>query len=244
MSLTPLQRALSYPYECPDFDFILSNGEVVELDTLDPLQLMNSSINGRCLSEIFPHWQPVAKVVACGSNRAPTQLLRKFGSDWPSPVLSIHAQLLNWDAVRSAHITSYGTIPAALRVSPGARLSICVQLLDQHSLERMHRTEALGINYEYQKIEGVVLRSTAGEQMLRDCYVYNGLHGHLLLNGPQAFAEIECQGRSFSQLSQPELLRTVQQHLNPNQNLEEWVTEAQASRARRLEINSLLKQLR
>ena len=89
-----------------------------------------------------------------------------------------------------------------------------------------------------------MLCNSAEELRINDCHVYSGLHGHLLLDGPQAFSEIECEGRRFSQLPQSELLRKVQQRLSPHQTLEEWITEAQSSRTRRLKLNAQLKQLR
>ena len=239
MKLTPLERALNYPYHCPDFSFVVAEGRTIPISEIDPENLLASRIGDRSITEHFPEWSPVAKVVACGSNRAPAQLLRKFGSEWPAPVLSVRAQLVGWDVVRSAHITSYGTIPAALIPSPGATVAISLQLLDEQSLERMHRTEAIGINYSYESIDGVVLAGAP----ISNCTVYRGLHGHLLLDGPQAFAEIECAGRQLPEMNQPDLLRKVQQMLSPELSLESWISHAQAKREHRLQITARLKDL-
>lgn len=240
MKLSPLDRALSYPYHCPGHSFVIADGRTIPISEIDPENLLASRIGDGSISEHFPEWNPVAKVVACGSNRAPAQLLRKFGSKWPAPVLSVRAQLMGWDVVRSAHITSYGTIPAALIPSPGATVAISLQLLDEQSLERMHRTEAVGINYSYEAIDGIVLAGAS----ISNCTVYRGLHGHLQLDGPQAFAEIECTGRQLPEMNQPELLRKVQQMLSPELNLESWITYAQAKREHRLQITAQLKDLR
>ena len=133
MKLSPLERALNYPYHCPDFSFLIARGRAIPVSEIDPENLLNSRIDGRRISDQFPTWNPTARVVACGSNRAPTQLIRKFGKEWPAPVLSVRAQLVGWDVVRSAHITSYGTIPAALIQCPGATVAISIQLLDEQS---------------------------------------------------------------------------------------------------------------
>ena len=123
-----LKRALGYPYSFPDRDFVLSNGDIQDLED-------DSILSGR------------KPVLAVGSNRSPEQLLRKFGSDNLVPVT--HAELSDYDVVYSAHIASYGSIPATLNASPGTIVNVCLTWLSSPQLSRMHETESLGVSYVY-----------------------------------------------------------------------------------------------
>ena len=51
--------------------------------------------------------------------------------------------------VYAAHIASYGAIPAVLALSPGTIVDIAITWLTKLQLQRMHETEAIGINYDY-----------------------------------------------------------------------------------------------
>ena len=82
-----------------------------------------------------------------GSNRSPEQLLRKFGDSETIPVTN--ARLWDYDVFYSAHVASYGSIPAVLGGAVGTVVDVSVTWLLPHQLQRMHETEAVGKSYDY-----------------------------------------------------------------------------------------------
>ena len=125
---TSLARAFGYPYPAPAGDFLLRDGAVHPLEPDLPLG------------------DRVA-VLGVGSNRAPEQLRRKFGDQAVVPVTT--ARLRDHDVVYSAHMASYGSIPATLIASPGTTVTVALNWLTTAQLRRMHETEAIGVNYDY-----------------------------------------------------------------------------------------------
>ena len=121
-------RALNYPYYAIEGDFLFTDGATIELED-------DSLLNNR------------QAVLAVGSNRSPEQLVRKFGKNETIPVTK--ATLHDYDVFYSAHIASYGSIPAVLGRSYGTLVDLSVTWLLPHQLERMHETEALGKSYDY-----------------------------------------------------------------------------------------------
>ena len=121
-------RALNYPYSAIEGDFLFTDGATIKLED-------DSFLNSR------------QAVLAVGSNRSPEQLVRKFGRNETIPVTK--ATLRDYDVFYSAHIASYGSIPAVLGRSDGTSVDLSVTWLLPHQLERMHETEALGKSYDY-----------------------------------------------------------------------------------------------
>lgn len=134
--MTPeeLARALDYPYPAPLPPWIFAGHDVHR----------PGSPGFAALARDIRRDERVP-VVAAGSNRAPVQLRRKFGTEDAFPVSTI--RLRNVDTVYSAHFASYGAIPATLAPSPGTVLHTAVLWLTAAQLERMNESEALGVNY-------------------------------------------------------------------------------------------------
>ncbi|MCW9045698.1 MAG: hypothetical protein OQK35_05145, partial [Alphaproteobacteria bacterium] len=126
-----VRLALSYPYNLPKHSYLLTE------EGAKPLE---GSFN---TDQKVP-------VLACGSNQSPDQLLRKFSgmlADDPIPVT--RGYLNGFDVAYSAHISSYGSIPASPVATQGVRSSLAINWLTPLQLERMHDTEALGQNYAF-----------------------------------------------------------------------------------------------
>ncbi|HHM04967.1 MAG TPA: hypothetical protein ENJ19_04385 [Gammaproteobacteria bacterium] len=165
-------------------------------------------------------------VLSLGSNAAPEQLRRKYAG-LPPPVMVpvIRATLSGFDVVYSAHITRYGSIPAALQAAPATAVEIFVNLLSTEQLAVMHRSESLGQNYAFSRLRGIELRLDGGRDLAEACF-YRSRWGLLDLGeGPLALAAIVARGRRFPALSEGEVLVRVRDRLAPGLELDEFIAQ-------------------
>ena len=197
-----IARALGYPYPAPTGDFVFRGGNVEALDENIPL------------TDRIP-------VLAVGSNRAPEQLLRKFGDNALVPVTV--ARLMDHDVVYSAHMASYGSIPATLAPSPGTRVAVSLTWLTPEQLERMHETEAIGVNYDYGVARNLEIETGAGRPKVPvGCYL--GRRGaHAPDGAPVALAEVEAAGRVFGSATQSEMLSRAHVGHGDGETFEAWL---------------------
>ena len=203
MTTDPLiLSALNYPYSSPAYDFVLDNGSAA------PLQDRKSH-QGRI------------PVLAIGSNRSPEQLLRKFGDQDVLPVTC--AKLGDYDAVYAAHIASYGSIPAVLARSPGTIVDIAITWLTKLQLQRMHETEAIGINYDYGVADSLKINADY-DYKNQNIGCYLGRRGCLNMMGNIiALKEITATKRVFSAFSQSEILKEIWLHEQKEIQFEAWL---------------------
>lgn len=178
-----LARAYGYPYPAPDHDFVFHAGKVQSLEGSEEL-------GGR---------QPV---IAVGSNRAPEQLARKFGSGAEARIPVTWAWMHGYDVVYCAHLAGYGSVPATLHVSPETEVRVAVTWLTEAQLDRMHETENVGVSYVYGTFPQESVDLGAGRPSMRaGCYITK--RGALALDGePIALAEVEARRRRYRSLSQ------------------------------------------
>ncbi|NWG45013.1 MAG: hypothetical protein HXY25_00500 [Alphaproteobacteria bacterium] len=141
--------ALAYPFDCPDTSWCLADGEIRPFDDRA----------AAAAAEPGRH-----AVIACGSNGAPAQILRKFGPTGGT-VPTIRARLADFATVHAAKFTAYGSMPATLIRQEGAFTTVFVNLLDEAQLERMHRTEALGVEYVFEGLKGLALTLETGGRL-------------------------------------------------------------------------------
>jgi len=203
MTIDPLiLRALDYPYSYPAYDFVLDNGSAVPLHD-------RNSLEGRI------------PVLAIGSNRSPEQLLRKFGDQNFLPVTCV--KLCDYDVVYAAHITSYGSIPAVLARSPGTIVDIAITWLTKIQLKRMHKTEAIGINYDYGVANSLRINADY-DYNNKDIGCYLGRRGCLNIMGNViALKEITATKRVFGAFSQSEILKEIWLHEQKEIQFEAWL---------------------
>ena len=175
-----LERALNYPYTLEEKDFLFVAGGTTQLR--DDSVLANRKA-----------------VLATGSNRSPEQLLRKFGDSETIPVTK--ARLWNYDVFYSAHVASYGSIPAVLGRSIGTVVDLSVTWLLPHQLQRMHETEAVGKSYDYG--ESSSLRIELGSnRIVRNIGCYLGRRGYANFVGSSvALKEVNALNRKVPSLS-------------------------------------------
>ena len=197
-----ISRALDYPYSSPAYDFVLDKG------SLAPLQ-DRKSLEGRI------------PVLAIGSNRSPEQLLRKFGDQNVLPVTRV--KLCDYDVVYAAHIASYGSIPAVLARSPGTIVDIAITWLTKLQLQRMHETEAIGINYDYGIADSLKINADY-DYKNQNIGCYLGRRGCLNIMGNIiALKEITATKRVFSAFSQSEILKEIWLHEQKEIQFEAWL---------------------
>jgi hypothetical protein len=107
--------------------------------------------------------QGCVAVVAAGSNAAPEQIARKwFGRGSPNRIAVVPATLTGLASLYSAHITSYGSVPATLHPVPGARSRLHVLFIPTGELARLDETESIGRNYLVARLDGMYAQTPAG----------------------------------------------------------------------------------
>lgn len=199
-----LNRAYGYPYPAPDHDFLFAGGDIAPLSA-------EAGLSAR---------QPV---IAVGSNRAPEQLARKFGTGAGVEIPVTWAWMHGFDVVYCAHLAAYGSVPATLHASPGTDVRVAVTWLTESQLERMHETENVGENYVYGTFDEDVIDLGAGRPAVPPgCYITR--RGALALDGtPVALSEIEARNRRFSSLAQAAKLALLHERFGDRPGLEDWI---------------------
>lgn len=184
------ERASSYPYDAPQGGFVLDHGRLVKLD--DP-----SLLEGR------------VAVLSVGSNRAPVQLLRKFGDTAVVPVTP--AVLHDCDIVHVAMVSYYGAVPCTAFPSPGTDVMLNIAWLDADQLQTMHKTEAVGVAYDYVRMyAGIVSHLPVPEAgggivpPASPVFGYSACGGVLDVGGgrPAGLARIPAHNRRYQTFSQ------------------------------------------
>ena len=152
IALSDIDRARLYPYPAPVGGYLLANGMLYYLDQAK-INRHKWLLDGR------------VAVLSVGSNRAPVQLLRKFGNNAVVPVTP--ARLFDCDIVHAAMLGYYAAVPCTAYPSDGCIVSLNVAWLDSTQLEQMHRTEGIGVAYDY-----VIMRNVVHDMVVPDQPVY------------------------------------------------------------------------
>lgn len=184
-----LTLALDYPYDAPEWSYLLRAGALVPL------------MKGR-EGDLF---KDRYAVVAHGSNRSPEQLLRKFGSNATIPVT--YGWLSGYDVVYGAHVARYGAITSTLAAIGGCQVRVAVTWLTRQQLARMHQSERM--NYSYGHLPALAYLPEAGPRP-ETLSTYVGNRGALLLEGaPVGLEAVQAEGRPHLAMTQ----RLIQQRL-------------------------------
>ena len=217
-----LARALDYPYTIATRSFVLAGGQEQPFSA--------AATAGR------------VPVLAYGSNQSPEQLRRKFAAA-DAPVAVQRAVLGDHDVVYSAHLASYGAVPAALRHVPGTRVGIAVTWLARDQVAHMHATELPHGNYAFARLDGIDVTLAEGGR-LTTAYAYVNTRGHLDWHGAAvALAAVSATGRALATAHQPEVLGWVRDRLAPAAPLAAFVAGSVADAAlRRARIAALAQQ--
>ena len=198
-----LHRARSYPYDFPSHSFTYENGTLRDFEPA-------------LAAERTP-------VLAIGSNQSPQRLLQKFGHDASHVIPVQRAHLADFDVVFSAHISSYGAVPAMLQTSPGASVAVAVTWLNDEQLEIMHHSEIAAANYWFAELQQVTVTLDDGA-IHSQAYAYLSSRGHLqIAAAPAALAAINCRGRRYLSMSTSEALEHVRRRVAPELDADRFV---------------------
>ncbi|WP_425406438.1 hypothetical protein [Hwanghaeella sp.] len=216
-----LARARNYPYAFPRRSFVYRNGEEAPFDA--------ALKQGR------------TPVLAFGSNQSPERLRQKFGNADGHVIPVERGRLKDFDVVFSAHITSYGAVPAMLQVSEGASVELAVTWLDGHQLEIMHHSEVRAANYFFAALDGVTLH-LSDDQVHTTAFAYVGTRGHLEHDegGAIALATVPCEGRRFRSMTTAEALELVRLRHAADQGPEDFIHTMVGDSDRRAAIQATL----
>jgi hypothetical protein len=198
-----LQRARGYPYAFPRESFVYRDSGNAPFDP--------ALTAGR------------TPVLAIGSNQSPERLAQKFGHDASHVIPVERARLDGFDVVYSAHVTSYGAIPAMLQVCAGAAVSVAVTWLNEAQLAIMHESEIAAANYAFAELADVrVVLDSRRESPAALAYVSS--RGCLTHDGePVALAAIECIGRRFAAMHTHEVLERVRVRVAPDLSADAFI---------------------
>lgn len=195
-----LIRAAGYPYDITEHSFTFIGGAEAPFDPV--------LREGR------------RPVIGYGSNQSPLRLRQKYGTDH-EPIPVQRAWLSDHDVVYSAHFSSYGSLPAALRHVPGTRVAVAVNWLSDAELEIMHPTEI--DSYDFAHLDNLELQLDGGD-VLERAYAYLSFRGHVADAGrPLALREVASENRQFPALGQRDALSLMRDRIAPGDDLADFV---------------------
>jgi len=117
-----------------------------------------------------------------------------------------------------------------------------VTWLTDAQLQRMHETEAVGVNYDYTRLHDINLTIENGDT-LDTAHAYLSRRGCLNRDGkPVPLAELPTQNRTWTSMSQGEVLDYARSLIAPNKDTETFIAEGIKSPALRLKRANTLAQ--
>ncbi len=212
-ALDPVERAMSYPYAIPDCSYVFDKAG------WRPAEIDRALTAGR------------RPVLACGSNRSPDQLARKY-FDFDAVSIPVQrAWLRDFDVVYAAHITGYGSVSACPMPAPGVRVEVSITWLSDDLMARMHATEGRGHSYDFAVLSGLDL-ALEGVGTLEETFAYIHRGGALNVDGATVgLAEIAATGRPGPAWAQPRAIAEVHRRLKHEGSVEDFIRENAADRA-------------
>jgi hypothetical protein len=199
-----VRRALAYPYDPPRGSFVQLGAETL------PVPPQEIDVEGR------------RALLAYGSNASPEALTRKLAHLEPRPIPVLRVSLGGWDVVYSAHVTRYGSVPAAVVPSPGTVASVHLVFPDDEQLQALAATE--GQNYRLEQLADFTAEYEIGGEGPVEIDAFIGVHGPLLVDGaPVALAAIPARDRVFPELTTPAMIDRVRAAITPDLTVEEFI---------------------
>jgi hypothetical protein len=199
-----VRRALAYPYEPPAGSFVQIGDRTL------PVPPEEIDVAGR------------RALLAYGANASPEALARKLAHLPSEPIAVLRVALSGWDVVYSAHVTRYGSVPAAVVPSPGTVASVHLVFPGDAQLEAIAATE--GQNYRLEQLVDFSATYDIGGEGPREIDAFVSVHGPLLVDGsPVALAAIPARGRVYPEATTPQMIDRVRAALTPHLSVREFV---------------------
>ncbi len=199
-----VRRALAYPYDPPAGSFVQVGERTL------PVPPEGLDVAGR------------RALLAYGANASPEALARKLAHLPPEPIAVLRVALRGWDVVYSAHVTRYGSVPAAVVPSPGTVASVHLVFPSEAQMEAISATE--GQNYRLERLADFTAEYEIGGEGPREIDAFISVHGPLLVAGaPVALAAIPARDRAFPELTTPAMIDRVRAALSPDLSVPEFV---------------------
>ena len=230
--ISEVGRACKYPYDAPEGGFVLASGRLLNLEQAQ-LDQMDEDPHRGVLAGRTP-------VLSVGSNRAPVQLLRKFGPDSFLPVTP--ARLHDCDITHAAILGYYAAVPCTAFPSPGTIVDLNVVWLDDDQLIQMHRTEGINVAYDF-----VVMETVEHQFTVRSGPVFGYVARAGVLDcgdgEPAGLSAIPSHGRKFKTLTQAEAHAKLRQlaMVDDNRSMMQFIVEMQADKSARDAVNERLR---
>jgi hypothetical protein len=199
-----VRRALAYPYDPPAGSFVQVGERTL------PVPPGEIDVAGR------------RALLAYGANASPEALTRKLAHLPPEPIAVLRVALRGWDVVYSAHVTRYGSVPAAVVASPGTVANVHLIFPSDAQLEAIAASE--GQNYRLEQLADFSATYETGGGRPREIDAFLSVHGPLLVGGsPVALAAIPAVGRAFPEWTTPAMIDRVRAALAPDLSVREFV---------------------
>jgi hypothetical protein len=199
-----VRRALGYPYDPPAGSFVQIGDRTL------PVPPEEVDIDGR------------RALLAYGANASPEALTRKLAHLPPEPIAVLRVALRGWDVVYSAHVTRYGSVPAAVVASPDTVVSVHLVFPSEAQMEAITASE--GENYRLEQLADFSAEYEIGGGGPREIDAFIGVYGPLLVDGsPVALAAIPAVDRVFPESTTPEMIDRVRSKLAPDLSVREFV---------------------
>ena len=233
-AVDPLTRAKTYPYDLQPSCYALACGDVLPLVRVALDSVLDCEMLDQGAVRTVRAWagergldtdglETTELLLAYGSNASVAGLSRKLAAGLDGTVVPVaRASLADFDVVYSAHLTSYGAVPATLQHSPGATTTVHVLVATPAHCRLLRATEP---NYVLAALSEIDLRLERGST-LSDVTAVVSRHGALLLDGTEvAVAAVPTRHRQLPALSQTEVLEAVRDRVAPGADLDEFILE-------------------
>lgn len=263
MKLTPHQqglvaRAKAYPFGTPASSYLFVRGECWPVQLYNEKDPNKSSMATNKVAasarEVFAHKDvdisslaaPRIPVLASGSNASPVRLKEKYMDVLDRTIIPvIRYSVANLLPVFSANFASYGSITATLQQVPQSEVEMYVTFLTVPQLERMHQTEAIGYEYEFDQLNKVLMRQIASEPFVqRTAYAYRSRHGVLSIKEKQFTLDASYRTcDKFPYKTQEQILSSARDLLRPGQDLDLFILHNITDEPTRRTHNELLRRL-
>ncbi len=229
-----IEWAKAYPFDVPDRSYIYMRPghhmlahyrhdawHEARVERGDRVVALHEVAGKEALDELILHRRHT--VVACGSNASPQRLAQKYGQGQSHEVVpTLRVTLHNHTIVYAANFTSYGSVPATLAYTPGAKVHAFINLLTDEQLGIMDETETY---YErlYLPAQSVELENGT---KLDEAYAYLSVYGCLSYRGsPVALSSVQGEGIPHKKMDQVGALSLAQALLGAPGHLDDFIHE-------------------